>query len=189
MHRAIARTAEQAYASLDGEQQHLTRQIFSRLVALGEGTEDTKRRVSRSELDHDNPTIAAVVDALAGARLLTVDADSVEIAHEALIRSWPRLRNWLTEGRDGLRIHRQLTEAAQAWDALDRDPGSLYRGTRLDLARDWAKDSQQRALRLPETSSVLVRSCVTDIDSGRLPATRRSRQDDGSCCCEWSTSA
>ncbi|EME55844.1 eIF2A-related protein [Amycolatopsis decaplanina] len=145
MHRAIARTAEQAYASLDDQQQHLARQVFGRLVALGEGTEDTKRRIDRGELDHDNPTTTAVVEALARARLLTVDAESVEIAHEALIRSWPRLRDWLTEDRDGLRIHRQLTDAAQAWDTLDRDPGALYRGTRLNLARDWVNDPQQRA--------------------------------------------
>ncbi|MBP2329605.1 WD40 repeat protein/energy-coupling factor transporter ATP-binding protein EcfA2 [Kibdelosporangium banguiense] len=143
--RAIARTAEQAYASLDGEQQRIARQIFGRLVALGEGTEDTKRRIDRSELDHGNPDTAVVVDALVLARLLTVDADNVEIAHEALIRCWPRLRDWLTEDRDGLRIHRQLTEAAQAWDALDRDPGALYQGTRLDLARDWANTPPQRA--------------------------------------------
>jgi WD40 repeat protein len=138
IHRAITRTAEQAYASLDDQQQHLAQHILLRLVALGEGTEDTKRRIARSELDHDNLTTAVVVDTLARARLLTVDADSVEIAHEALIRSWPRLRDWLTEDRDGLRIHRQLTDAAQTWDSLNRDPGALYRGTRLDLARDWA---------------------------------------------------
>ncbi|QUQ67135.1 nSTAND1 domain-containing NTPase [Kutzneria sp. CA-103260] len=171
IHRAIARTAEQAYASLDDQQRHLARQIFGRLVALSEGTEDTKRRVSRSELDHDDPTTAAVIDTLARARLVTVDIDSVEIAHEALIRAWPRLRDWLTEDREGLRIHRQLTETAQAWDSLDRDPGALYRGTRLGLARDWADTAHQR-----DPLNALERAFLDASDHAARRGIRRRRQ-------------
>ncbi|MGP4099018.1 nSTAND1 domain-containing NTPase [Nonomuraea sp. KM90] len=134
--RAVARTSEEVYTALGPERQPLARQIFLRLTALGEGTEDTKRRITRGEIDH--PETAAVLDALAGARLVTLDGDIVEIAHEAVIRSWPRLRDWLTEDREGLRIHRRITEAAQAWEAEDRDEGALYRGTRLTVANDWA---------------------------------------------------
>ncbi len=74
------------------------------------------------------------------ARLLTFDHDpatrepTVEVAHEALIREWPRLRSWLDDDRDGLRIHRHLTETAATWIASDRDDGELYRGGRLEAA-------------------------------------------------------
>jgi hypothetical protein len=63
----------------------------------------------------------------------------VEIAHEALIRTWPRLGEWLTKDRDGLRLHRRLTAAAAEWDAMGRDEGSLYQGARLTLAAEWAE--------------------------------------------------
>ncbi|TCO53729.1 helix-turn-helix domain-containing protein [Actinocrispum wychmicini] len=132
---ALAKTAEDVYASFDGPQQAAARQLFLRLTALGEGTEDTKRRIGRGEFD--GTELNDVLTALASARLITVDAGSVEMAHESLIKAWPRLRGWLSEDREGLRIHRQLTEAALAWESLGRDPGALYRGTRLQLAQDW----------------------------------------------------
>jgi WD40 repeat protein/energy-coupling factor transporter ATP-binding protein EcfA2 len=130
--QAIARTASAVYAELSPEQQRWTRQLFLRLVALGEGTEDTKRRLDVAEFELD----PFVVERLAAARLVTLDRSSVQIGHEALIRCWPLLRQWLAEDREGLRLHRQLTEATGVWESLDRDPGALYRGTRLALARD-----------------------------------------------------
>jgi hypothetical protein len=143
--RAIAQTAERVYAKLDPDQQHVARCVLTRLTALGEGTEDTRRRVRRAELDFEGTE--AVIDRLAAARLIVVGDDSVEIAHEALIAAWPRLRGWLTDDRDGLRTHRQLTDAAAIWNDLGRDPGALYRSTRLALAQQWAeRDSHDRAL-------------------------------------------
>ncbi|GHH41933.1 nSTAND1 domain-containing NTPase [Lentzea cavernae] len=132
--RAIANTAEHAFTGLDEEQRAQARQVFLRLVNPGDGTEDTKRRVKRSELAADE-----VVEHLASARILTVDDDSVEISHEAVIRSWPRLRDWLAETRDDLRVHRRLTAAAADWEAHRRDPGSLYRGVPFTQATDWAQ--------------------------------------------------
>ncbi|WP_439658175.1 nSTAND1 domain-containing NTPase [Lentzea sp. HUAS TT2] len=132
--RAIANTAENAFTSLGEAQQAQARQVFLRLVTPGEGTEDTKRHVKRSELAADD-----VVEHLAGARILTVHGGSVEISHEAVIRSWPRLRDWLAEARDDLRVHRRLTAAAADWEAHSRDPGSLYRGVSLTQATDWAQ--------------------------------------------------
>ncbi|RSN56463.1 hypothetical protein DMH01_31415 [Amycolatopsis sp. WAC 04182] len=135
---AIAQTAEAVYTDLEPDRQRVVRQIFLRLTALGEGTEDTKRRLNRRELD-DDPATTEVLERLADARLLVLDRDSVEIAHEALIRGWPRLRDWLAEDREGHRLHRQLAEATELWESLDRDKGSLYRGTRLGLAAEWAE--------------------------------------------------
>jgi WD40 repeat protein/transcriptional regulator with XRE-family HTH domain len=144
---AIATTAEAVLQSMPTDEQALARNIFLRLTELGEGTQDTRRRVALRELlpaggDDAAPTggaVARVLKTLSDARLITVDQAGVEVAHEALIREWPTLRQWLSENREGLRLHRRLTEAAQEWDALNRDPSELYRGPRLAQAQEWAE--------------------------------------------------
>ncbi|MFE1874702.1 hypothetical protein ACFW9N_28110 [Streptomyces sp. NPDC059496] len=134
---ALAHTAEAAYGTLSPPQQDLARSLFLRLTALGDGTEDTRRRITKDELD-PNPDTACVLESLARQRLVTLDHECVEITHEAIIRCWPRLRTWLTEDRDQLLLHRQLTDATAAWEAQDRDPHALYRGARLASALDLA---------------------------------------------------
>ncbi|MFD7031531.1 WD40 repeat domain-containing protein [Streptomyces sp. NPDC059917] len=138
---ALAQTAEGAYQRL-GPQQDLARRIFLRLAALGEGTEDTRRPITRDELSGlaDDEDLAEVLEALAGARLIVLDREVVQLAHEALIRAWPRLHRWLTDDRASLLVHRRLTDAAQHWRALGRDPGALYRGIQLQTARAWAAE-------------------------------------------------
>jgi WD40 repeat protein len=136
---AIAQTAEQTYAELDGRGRQLAKSLFLRLTALGEGTGDTKRRVDTGEVDTTDPNLVAVLRRLTDARLVTIDGGHVEITHEALIRCWPRLSEWLARDRQGLRVHRQLTEAANQWNVLHRDRGALYRGTRLSVAQELAE--------------------------------------------------
>jgi WD40 repeat protein len=142
--QAIAQSAETLFGELGPDEQRVVRNIFLRLTALGEGTEDTRRRVGRAELltGTDAELVAGLLDRLAEARLVTLGQDSVEVAHEALIREWPRLRQWLGEDREGLRLHRRLTEAAAEWEALGRDPDALYRSARLAAALDWAGQHQ-----------------------------------------------
>ena len=137
---ALAQTAETFHTGLNDTQRKITRRLFPRLIALGEGTEDTKRRVPRHELDDTRDT-ALVLEQATRARLLTVDQGHVEITHEALIRCWPRLGRWLNENRDQLRSHRALTEATAVWESLDRDPDTLYRGMRLAAARDLPQEA------------------------------------------------
>lgn len=138
---AIARTAETVFnIQLSSDQRQIAKNIFLRLSHLGEGTEGTRRRVMQAELvpaARDASAVQAVLNILADARLLTIDEESVEVAHEALITEWSRLHNWLIEDREGLRLHRHLTEASQAWQELDRDPAELYQGTRLSQALEW----------------------------------------------------
>ncbi|MGW4064867.1 nSTAND1 domain-containing NTPase [Amycolatopsis sp. NPDC004747] len=134
---ALARTAENVYAGFDERRQLMVRQILLRLTALGEGTEDTKRRLTRAELD-DTPAVRTVLAALTAARLVTVDHDIVEITHETLIEHWPRLRTWLAIDREGQRVHRRLAEDAAVWESLRRDPDTLYRGVRLARTRELA---------------------------------------------------
>jgi WD40 repeat protein len=147
VHGAIARTADEIYIErFDGAEQAVARTIFVRLTELGEGTEDTRRRVERAEIDglagSDPATVARVVQVLADARLIIVDEGTVEVAHEALIREWPRLRGWLDDDREGLRLHRHVTEASREWERLGRPASELYRGTRLEAARTWIEQSE-----------------------------------------------
>lgn len=136
---ALGRRAEDTLAAMTADQQVVARRIFGALVTLGEGSEDTRRRVRITELG-DDPDTTNVIEAFGAARLLVFDhhpatrEPTVEIAHEALICAWPRLRTWLDEDRDELRIRRHLTDTAAAWMAAGRDPGELYRGGRLDAA-------------------------------------------------------
>jgi WD40 repeat protein len=150
IHGALATTADRVMAELSESEQRTARRLLLRLVHLGDGTEDTRRRVDRSRLIQelpDAPSAAKVLDAFAAdnARLVTVDQGTVEITHEALLRAWPVLKGWIEADRAGLLIAQQLLEAAHAWDRDARDPTALYRGTRLALARDWAADREQGA--------------------------------------------
>ncbi len=138
------------------DQRKIARQIFLRLTELGgdAATADTRRRVSFDELvakPDDRAEVHVVLSALADARLITTDQNTAEVAHEALIREWPTLRGWLEEDREGLRLHRHLTEAAQEWDALPPRPSGLYRGARLSQALEWAAEN-------PDQVNVLERS-------------------------------
>jgi WD40 repeat protein len=117
-----------------------------------------------------------VLDRLVSARLVTLDRDNVELAHEALIRHWPRLRDWLTEDRDGLRTHRQLTDAAQAWKSLHRDAGSLYRGARLDRAQDWATGAEAALSPLEREFLYASRSARVAERTAERQRTRRQRR-------------
>lgn len=139
---AIAQTAEREYDELGEPEREAARRIFLRLTALGDGTEDTRRPITRTELDGiaSGPVIQEVLHRLADARLIVLGEDSVDVAHEALIRAWPRLHRWLTDDRANLVVHRRLTEAAHTWQELDRDPGALYRGARLHAAGTWADE-------------------------------------------------
>ncbi|MGM1062249.1 nSTAND1 domain-containing NTPase [Saccharothrix sp. Mg75] len=133
---AVARTAEDVHGSLSPARQAAARALFGRLVALGEGTEDTRRRLDVAEVEHD-PDLVAVLTAFTSARLLVRDGGTAEMAHEALIRSWPRLRAWLDDDREDIRLRGRLAEAARTWSGLGRDPGALLRGVQLDAAVAW----------------------------------------------------
>jgi hypothetical protein len=135
---AVARLADGVYDGFDPHQQAIARAIFLRLTEPGDGGDDVRRRAHRSELGDDEAT-NKVLSALVARRLLITDEHMVEVAHEALLREWPRLRGWLEEDREGRRLHRQLAQAASQWVAHDRDPEQLYRGARLAAALDWAK--------------------------------------------------
>ena len=136
---AVARLAEGAYGRLSPDRRLLARRILLRLAGEGGGDAVVRRRVKLSELDGDRDRrVPEILGALAEERLITIGKGEVEVAHEALLREWPRLRGWLDEDADGRRLHRHLGAATAEWSAGGRDSGELYRGARLASALDWA---------------------------------------------------
>lgn len=137
----LTHAAETTYQELEPAQQDLAKNLFRRLTAPANGTTDIRRRAEYAEFA-DDPDTSLVVARLADARVLHMDGNGVTIAHDLLLESWPRLRAWLSDDRDGRRIHHGVIEAAQLWTFLGRDPGVLYRGMRLELARSWARHNE-----------------------------------------------
>jgi WD40 repeat protein len=140
---ALARSADAFYQELLAEEQVTARRILLRMVRPGAGLEVTSNRIRRAALYQGGEArdrVDRVLDKLIAARLVrqtageTADDAQVEVAHEALIRNWPRLMDWIEQEREALRQRQRLAEAAEQWQALDRDPGALLRGALLDEA-------------------------------------------------------
>ncbi|HSK55600.1 MAG TPA: BTAD domain-containing putative transcriptional regulator, partial [Jiangellales bacterium] len=136
---AVARLAERAFGLLDPPDQAAARVLLLRLAGPGEGAGVTRRRVPLADLAAlPDPRVRAVVESLADARLLSLDAGHVEVAHEALFREWPRLRGWLEEDVAARAVQRRLVDAATDWDTGGREPSEVWRGTRLAAGTDFA---------------------------------------------------
>ena len=153
----VARRAEATYGSLDDDARTVCRQVFLRLVAVGDGAEPAKRRAGRAELASltvSEDDVVTVLERFGATRLLAFDRDAasgeptVELAHEALLRAWPRLRDWIQQSREDLRVQRSVSAAAAEWEAAARDEGYLLSGARLDRAEEW----RHRPLALPTTA-------------------------------------
>lgn len=139
---AIARSADEAFKELTADQQVLARRIFLQLVHVAEDTADTARKVRPGLLPGiaENGELPDAVGVFLERRLLTIDADWLQITHEALLTSWPTLRSWLDAGRAGLLAQRRTAAAAEAWRETDRDPDALLRGALLVAAEGRMQD-------------------------------------------------
>ncbi len=145
---ALANRADEIYNDLNDESKQLTRQMLMRLVTLGEGVEDTRRRVTHSELlsiaDHSE-AMEEIIELFADYRLLSLDHDSqtrqptVEVAHEAILREWELLHGWINESRTELRLQRQLIGWVDDWNSANKETSYLLSGARLDQFEAWAK--------------------------------------------------
>ncbi len=147
---ALATRAEEVFALLDADQRLISRQLFLRLVTLGEGTEDIRRRALRSELMslvNDAEQLETILGLFGRHRLLSFDHDSttreptVEVAHEALIRVWQRLKNWVSESRNDVRQQRRLNELAEEWLNYYKDGSYLLHGLQLQQFEAWIEHS------------------------------------------------
>ena len=169
------------FSTFDTPTQEACRQVFLRLVELGEGTEDTRRRITRSELDAlevDRDAIGLVIESFGQHRLLAFDRDAatreptVELAHESLIRVWRRLRDWVDASRDDLRMLRRLVTSADEWLSVDREPSFLLGGERLERIVSWAA---QTDLPRPEGTR-LRRTKRRATPAGSMPSARAERE-------------
>ena len=165
---AVARSAEEVYSGVAADQQPMLRSLLLRLVAPSPEGDPVRTRMPRRLVVTD-PAHEQLIDVLVGSRLVTSDEGVVEIAHEALAREWPRLRDWLEEDVEGQRILHHLASAADSWDALGRPESELYRGVRLAKALDW------RARTTPSLSA-LEREFL-DASEDLAQAELRSAQD------------
>jgi WD40 repeat protein/DNA-binding SARP family transcriptional activator len=158
---AVSRLAEDAFARLDDSGQAAAKRIMLRLAAPGVGPDVVRRRAPLPEFDLDRDADAShAMAVLTDARLVTVAEGTAEIAHEALLHEWPRLRTWLEDDAEGRKLHRHLTESTYAWEEREHDPADLYRGARLTAALEWAdtheadlNDIEREFLRASGTAS------------------------------------
>ena len=149
---ALERRAEEIYSELPANQQRLCQRLFVRLTQLGRGTEDTKRRVAADELlaiGEDPQAVEQVLQRLAECRLVTMSGQgaaeaqrTVEVAHEALIRSWGRLRQWIDARRASLILLEQLRNDTGRWQESGRDASFLYHGLLLEQGEALAQDPE-----------------------------------------------
>jgi WD40 repeat protein/tRNA A-37 threonylcarbamoyl transferase component Bud32 len=173
---AIGRSADGLVDALPEEQRRLVRGVLVRMTELGEGSEDSRRRVAVGELvpeGADAGPVEALLHRLAEARLVTLDDGSAEVAHEALIREWPQLRRWLDEDRAGLRAHQQIGDAARLWDAGGREPSDLYRGARLAAALELV---ESRLDQLNAAERAFLDAAAAEADRERLDERRTNRR-------------
>ena len=180
---ALSARAERLYEGSDADGRRAIRQVLLRLVRLGEGREDTRRRVGRAELDAlevDPAAIDGVLDGFGRHRLLTFDREpttrepTVEIAHEALLGSWGRLRGWIDEAREDLRVDRKVSQTEGEWRASGGDPSFLLRGARLEQAEAWI-GSTDLAVGKPERA--FVRASADQRERDRVAEDERRERE------------
>ena len=137
---AIASTADDLVRDLDADGQRLIRSLFIELAEVTHTGEPVRRRLATDTvaelLSATHEDVDAVLGRAIDARLVVSDGEHVQIAHEALLREWPRLRGWIDEDRERIGRRRAVGEQAAEWDLRGRQATDLLRGGRLELARD-----------------------------------------------------
>ena len=141
--KALERHADQTFAAFSVEEQELARSIFTGLIEIGRGTQDTRRTAIFDELvpaSAQSASVEAIVAKLADARLITTDEvagkDTVTISHEKLIDAWPWLKRLVNENRDVIALQNEIAEDAKEWEEHKRDASYLYSGARLAAAQE-----------------------------------------------------
>jgi WD40 repeat protein/DNA-binding SARP family transcriptional activator len=147
---ALASRAEHLYETGDDGYRETIRQMFLHIVDVEVAVEGLRRRVRRSQLramEVDPAAMALAIDEFESQRLLTFDRDpvtrepTVEVAHEALLRGWRRLTEWIEMARDDVKTERRLAAEAADWEEAGRDPSFLLRGSRLGQFEAWAAET------------------------------------------------
>ncbi|TQF01483.1 hypothetical protein E6W39_03510 [Kitasatospora acidiphila] len=176
---ALNQTAENCFARLDGLGREAAERLFPRLVRIADDAEDTRQRVTPAELGIGlRPAVVEQVLAVFhDARLLTWDRNedgtgTVQLAHEAMIRAWQRLRDWVNASRGELLVRQELEATARSWQASQRDSALLVRGSRLERA-DQA--DQHTPGELSETAAAFLQASRLAAAAVRQAAARAVR--------------
>jgi len=194
MDGALGRRADRVFEGLPTEsQQQVCRQVMLRLVQPVPGADDARLRVALDELlpaaelaEAGAGEVETVVQVLARERLLTIGTAGmeeegrrpfVELAHEALIAGWPRLRGWIEDGRKVLLLRRRLDEAASQWEAGGRDASYLYRGANLVEAEEWAEPRRGEVNRLEDAFLAASTALHQDENRRELEQADRLREE------------
>ena len=172
---ALASKADEVYGSFDADGQRVARRLLEHMVAVHADAEDTRRRIRRSVLVSELPPADAqaaevILDRLESERLVTADEDTVQFAHEALLRYWPRLARWLQENRAWRQEQQRLTEHAREWAASGRHPDRLLHGAQLSAVSELLTGPRQAELGGLETDFIEA----SRMRQGRTERTRRA---------------
>ncbi|EON32475.1 putative NTPase, NACHT family protein [Gordonia terrae C-6] len=134
--RAVADTAEAAWAAIDPRHRDLARAVLLALVHVGPAGIALRVPLSTPTLaNRFPPEVATVIDEFAQARLLTVSTDSVMLVHDVVLTAWPRLAEWIADDTDNHLWRQQVDADSAAWMANGRGRSFLYTGSRLDDAK------------------------------------------------------
>ena len=173
--KAIADRAEKEFNSFSSERQEVARRLFTRMVRIAspeEGGDDTSQHAVLTELGTE---ARPVVLALADARLLvtgreqigSIDEETVELAHEALIHHWNRLSKWLKQDREFLLWRQRLQAALRQWEIGGRDEDDVLRGSFLEEADRWLHQRQEE-FTLEEQALIFYSLALREHTSGKL---------------------
>lgn len=187
---ALTRSAERAYESLTLTQQQVARRLFLRLVQVADDFPPSRAAVPLDELlsgitataDDGQPGHGAadadadwVLAVFIAERMIAVDTGTARLTHDALLAEWPRLRSWIEENAEDLRIRRRISSAAQAWLEAEREEAALWRGSQLAVAREWGDDPEKRATLLSLAGDFVTASLAADTLRERLERRRTTR--------------
>lgn len=181
---ALATRADELYDDFTDEGRELARQIFLRLVILGEGSEDTRRRAFHSELEsltEDKDLLGEIIESFADYRLLSLDTQpgtqepTVEVAHEAILQVWSRLHAWISDSRDELRTQRQVADEIKLWFESGKDESYLASGSKLIVYEEWAEET---TLSLTQQERVFLEVCIERrVGLERQKAARKAHEE------------
>ncbi|BAZ48638.1 pentapeptide repeat-containing protein [Nostoc sp. NIES-4103] len=178
----LQKRADEVYDALDSKEEKLiAKRIFIELTQLGEGTEDTRRQVFKTDLVNSQQSaqvVEQVLIKLADARLIVTSelqargesekmVTVVDVAHEALIRHWPRLRSWVSENRAAIRIERKIEAASQEWESKNKSKDYLFTGTKLAEAENYLQEYGNLGL-LSHLASEFVHKSIQQRQKNKL---------------------
>ncbi|MBW4613408.1 MAG: CHAT domain-containing protein [Desmonostoc vinosum HA7617-LM4] len=183
--QALANHAQQIYHQLSVTEQKQAQRIFVQLVRPGEGTEDTRRLATRKEVGEENWVL---ISYLAGyqARLVVTGRDdnskedTVEVVHEALIREWITLREWMNANRQFRVWQERLKVAMLEWKNSSHDSGALLRGVPLTVAKDWL---QKRSEQMTQQERDFIAASTSQRDREKQERDRQRQMRAIAACC------